>query len=739
MTLPIGFFCLLLATLPGQRTSCPSQTLQRQIDALAAQGGGTLTIPRGVHRTGALFFKKGVNLHLDEGAVLLGTDDAADYPLRETRIEGRTRLYYPALINADGCDGFRITGSGTIDGHGLPTWKAFWAWYEKAKRSSEPYDNADVKNGLVRPRLLYVSNSKNVDISGVTFKNSKFWTTHYYRCENVFIHDCTIQAEILDGVKGPSTDAIDLDVVKHVLVSNVVMDVNDDAVVVKGGKGTYAHDPKHCPENGPSVDVKVVDCLFKSVCHHCLTLGSECVGASNVRMYNCRVEGANALLYLKLRSDTMQWYSGIRVDRVTGSVKNVFRVKPWRTRAHEPQPEIVRKSFVDGVTLANLDLDCERFFDTAPSDDYELKNLRLLSLWLRCTKDASYDRTLFANTYERGNRIDDWSAWGKLAVQVKSSLDGTLQPGLVWLPEKAKTEKVPLLVALHSWSYGYQMLDPARWALDEAKKRGWGFYYPHFRGPNKTPQACGSDLAVQDIVDGVRHVGTLGQIDADRVYLLGGSGGGHMALLMAGRHPEIWAAVYAACPITDVGRWHDESGDTSRDLEPIYARMLEGVCGAGPSSAHKRDYDRRSPVTWLKNAKGVAVDIITGIHDGHRRPKGGGSVPCGHAVRGFNCLANEADRIPESVIAEMEKTEKVPPEYAFHGSDPFFPVPRREIYLRRTSGNARLTLFNAGHSGNYTAAADWFTRQRRGRPADWTVPQTSQTPQTPQISHDITR
>lgn len=312
----------------------------------------------------------------------------------------------------------------------------------------------------------------------------------------------------------------------------------------------------------------------------------------------------------------------------------------------------------------------------------------------------------------------NWNEWKRMHVEIQSTLDGTMQPSFVFVPERARTESVPLLVALHSWSFGCTNLNPGAWALEQAKQRGWALLYPHFRGPNNTPQGCGSDLAVQDIVDGVEYVKKQCKIDENRVYLLGGSGGGHMALLMAGRHPDIWAGVYAACPITDVGRWHDQSKDPSLNLWPHYAEMLEKVCG-GTYSEHKGEYDHRSPVTWLANAKNVPIEIITGIHDGHRLPKGGGSVPCGHAVRGFNCIASERDRIPESVIEEIERTEKVPAAYAFHGEDPFFIVPEREIYLRRVSGNVRLTLFNAGHAGNYDAGMEWFERQRRGKPADW--------------------
>lgn len=235
LPLPLAACCVsYLAEAPRDQLPDETYALQARIDALAASGGGELVIGPGVHRAGALFFRPGVNLRIEKGGVLVGSDAAAAYPIRETRIEGETCDYYPALINADRCDGFRISGEGVVDGHGLPTWRAFW----KAREANPRCLNKEP--GLVRPRLLYVSNSSDVDVSGVTFKNSKFWTTHFYDCRNVRVRDCAIRAEILEGVKGPSTDAIDIDRCQGFVVSNVVMDVNDDAVVIKGGKGPWA-------------------------------------------------------------------------------------------------------------------------------------------------------------------------------------------------------------------------------------------------------------------------------------------------------------------------------------------------------------------------------------------------------------------------------------------------------------------------------------------------------------------
>src|SRR5690606_978844 len=152
-----------------------TKALQAVIDLAAKQGGGAVVIPKGVFLSGALFFKQNTHLYLSKGAVLKGSDDISDFPVLMTRIEGESVEYFPALVNADGLDGFTLTGEGTINGNGLRYWKAFWLRREW---------NPDCTNkDEMRPRLVYVSNSKNIQISGVHLKDSPFWTTHFYRSE----------------------------------------------------------------------------------------------------------------------------------------------------------------------------------------------------------------------------------------------------------------------------------------------------------------------------------------------------------------------------------------------------------------------------------------------------------------------------------------------------------------------------------------------------------------------------
>src|SRR5205823_7900195 len=54
--------------------------IQSAIDHAQSAGGGRVVIPKGVFRSGSIFIKPGVSLHLAEGAVLLGSDNIEDYP-----------------------------------------------------------------------------------------------------------------------------------------------------------------------------------------------------------------------------------------------------------------------------------------------------------------------------------------------------------------------------------------------------------------------------------------------------------------------------------------------------------------------------------------------------------------------------------------------------------------------------------------------------------------------------------
>jgi polygalacturonase len=368
--------------------------MQALIDRIAADGGGVVVVPQGTFLTGALFFRPGTHLYLMEDAVLKGSDDISDYPILKTRIEGETCNYFSALINADSLDGFTISGRGTIDGNGLRYWRAFWL-----RRKWNP---ACTNKDEMRPRLVYVSNSKNVTICGVHLQNSPFWTTHIYNSEYVKLLNLSITSPAAP-VKAPSTDAIDIDVCRNLLVKGCYMSVNDDAIALKGGKGPWADDPAKAQGNGGNENIIIEDCVY-GFCHGCLTCGSESVYDHNIVLRRIQVDQANNLLWLKMRPDTPQRYEYITVEDITGNAKNFLLVKPWtqfydlKDRADMPM------SYSDHITMRNIDFECDVFFNVRPQEDqYHLSNFTFENLNIQA-KNGNCDRSVIDGfTYNNVN------------------------------------------------------------------------------------------------------------------------------------------------------------------------------------------------------------------------------------------------------------------------------------------------------------------------------------------------
>lgn len=252
-------------------TVLQTSAIQAVIDK-AASTGGVVVIPEGTYLTGSLFFKPGTHLYLEKGARLKGSDAITHYEIIKTRLEGQTIDYFAALVNADKCDGFTISGEGTIDGNGHRFYDEFWL----RRKVNRKCTNLEA----LRPRMLYVSNSSDVTVNGIKMVNSGFWTNHLYNCKRVKYIDVTILAPTDGYPKGPSTDAIDLDVCNDVLVSRCYMNVNDDGVCLKGGKGTYVDT---IAGNG-SVNRVIIDrCTFGKT-NAGVTFGSEAWDCSNVIM-----------------------------------------------------------------------------------------------------------------------------------------------------------------------------------------------------------------------------------------------------------------------------------------------------------------------------------------------------------------------------------------------------------------------------------------------------------------------
>ena len=369
-----------------------TEAIQKVIDLAASNGGGVIVIPRGTYLSGSLFFKQGTHLYVEEDGTLKGSDRIANFKILETRIEGQTCKYFSALVNADGIDRFVIAGKGTINGDGRHYWEEFWI----RRQWNRECTNKDAQ----RPRLTYISNCKNVTVQDVRLINSPFWTNHIYKSDHARYIDCYIYAPT-SGIKAPSSDAIDIDVCHDVLVHGCYMNVNDDAVVLKGGKGTWADKDAN---NGPNYNILIQNCHYGTV-HGCLTLGSESVHDRNVIIRNCHADNANRVIWLKMRPDTPQHYEYVTVENFTGKTGSFLVVRPWTQFFQPENREDMPLSTCNNIVMKNINMECKNFFDVGASDKYKLIDFTFENIDVKDQKNA-FTKDIIENTIIKNMKIN---------------------------------------------------------------------------------------------------------------------------------------------------------------------------------------------------------------------------------------------------------------------------------------------------------------------------------------------
>ena len=123
-------------------------------------------------------------------------------------------------------------------------------------------------------------------------------------------------------------------------------------------------------------------------CHSALTCGSESIHDRNIILRRIKISNASRLLWLKMRPDTPQKYEYILVEDFEGDARSFLYVKHWRQFFDLQGREATPYSYCDNITMRNIKLKCNVFFDVNRSDDYFLSDFTFENLDITAAKDG---------------------------------------------------------------------------------------------------------------------------------------------------------------------------------------------------------------------------------------------------------------------------------------------------------------------------------------------------------------
>lgn len=265
-----------------------TKAINTAITACYRSGGGRVIIPPGVFKTGTIFLKNNVELHLDRGATLLASTNLKDFPIQPqpTYRSQKDIGGWRALIYGNELTNIAITGSGVIDGDGA---------------LQKPDPNSKFKGDLDgRPRNLLFISCKGISVVGIHMRNSGIWNQHYLNCEDVFVDRIKVYNHA-----NRNNDGIDIDGCRRFILSNSVFDTDDDGIVLK------STGPAGCE------DIVINNCIVSSFCNAIKTGTESTGGFKNITVTNCVIKPS---LSKNLISGTPNGISGLSLEIVDGGI-----------------------------------------------------------------------------------------------------------------------------------------------------------------------------------------------------------------------------------------------------------------------------------------------------------------------------------------------------------------------------------------------------------------------------------
>ena len=213
---------------PGMST----QALQMLIDKMSNDGGGRVTFPKGVYHIGQLELKSGIELHLEDGAIILGSTNPYDYQRVDTKQSAgdeRKDNSQLGLIIAKDAHHIAITGMGTIDGQGLSLALTIDSLHHTGEMTDPNYNvRRQRPSELVRPTLFNFVDCQGVRVEDVHLRNSAGWGLSFHQCRDMVLRNLDIYNRAYWN-----NDGIDLTDCKQVLVESCKVNSADDGICLK--------------------------------------------------------------------------------------------------------------------------------------------------------------------------------------------------------------------------------------------------------------------------------------------------------------------------------------------------------------------------------------------------------------------------------------------------------------------------------------------------------------------------
>ena len=299
------------------------KAIQKAIDLCSKKGGGRVIVPAGQKfLTGAITLKNGVNLHVEEGAILEFAFEPELYPIVETSWEGLECFNLSPCIYAFGAKDIAITGKGTIDGGGSnDTW---WPWNgnarfgwkegmisqrggsrarllkngedgipmynEKGERSPERVFGP--KDGL-RPQLVSFNKCEGILLEDITLLRSPFWVIHPLHSTDITVR----RVKMIND--GPNGDGCDPECCDRVLIEDCFFNTGDDCIAIKSGRNRDGRE-----RNMPSKNIIIRNCEMKNG-HGGVVIGSEISGGcQNVYAHDCVMDSPELERVLRIKTNS---------------------------------------------------------------------------------------------------------------------------------------------------------------------------------------------------------------------------------------------------------------------------------------------------------------------------------------------------------------------------------------------------------------------------------------------------